>query len=252
MENTTKEPEHAASMKTIAVVVSLALFCTSFAGCLITSDSDNSEQHESEFHGIEYQNSPAVDFTLINQNGQETNLSDYAGMVVVLAFTYTACPDVCNVIEANLAWEKGELGDAYGTEVVFLSITIDPARDNVSHLAEWTEQMGYDWPHLTHDNHTVLTDVYNDWNLVVDDDHINSNGSQSDNGTNDNHDGDSGDLDDITDENGSYTVGHTTLTFIVDQQGNKRLVYVGADWSVHHFLEDLRILTDPDDGEDSH
>ena len=238
-------------MKPIAVLLGLALLCTSFAGCLDTAEED------SEFHGIEYQSSPAADFTLFNQNGQETTLSDYAGMVVVLAFTYTACPDVCNIIEANLAWEKNELGDAYGTEVVFLSITIDPARDNISHLAEWTEQMGYDWPHLTHDNHTVLTNVYSDWNLVVDDEHINSNHDTHDD--NETHGGDesheddeSGNLNDITDESGNYTVGHTTLTFIIDRQGNKRLVYVGADWNIHHFLEDLHTLIGSTHDEHAH
>jgi len=233
-------------MKTGVILLCLALVLTPFAGCLATPDSETSDNKKSKFHGVEYQSSPAADFTLFNQDGGQTNLSDYFGMVIVLAFIYTACPDVCNVIEANLAWEKAQLGDVYGREVIFLSVTIDPARDNVSHLANWTEQMGYDWPHLTHDNHSVLVNVYDDWNLVVDDEHINGDDSQTEHEEDDSdEDDDSGELDDITDENGSYTVGHTTLTFIVDQLGNKRLVYVGANWDVHHLLEDLHALIEP-------
>jgi cytochrome oxidase Cu insertion factor (SCO1/SenC/PrrC family) len=106
--------------------------------------------------------------------------------------------------------------------------------------------MGYDWPHLTHDNHSVLVNVYDDWNLVVDDEHINGDDSQTEHEEDESDEADnSGELDDITDENGSYTVGHTTLTFIIDQQGNKRLVYVGANWDVHHLLEDLHALIEP-------
>ena len=56
-------------------------------------------------------------------------------------------------------------------DVVFVSVTIDPARDTVEHLSEWTEQMGYDWYHLT-DSARALRDVYSDWNVVVDNEHI--------------------------------------------------------------------------------
>ncbi len=137
-----------------------------FSGCLGQSED------KVEFNGIEYREPPAApDFTLLDQNGAEFTLSDLEGKVVVVAFIYTTCPDICLAISANMAWAAENLGGASG-DVVFLSITIDPARDTVAHLAEWTEAMGYDWTHLTAERPSTLIDVYSSWNVIVDNDHI--------------------------------------------------------------------------------
>ena len=90
----------------------------------------------------------APDFTLFDQNGDPFTLSEHEGNVVVVAFVYTSCPDICLVISANLDYIGQNLA-GYSDDVVIVSVTIDPARDTVSHLAEWTEQMRYDWYHLT-------------------------------------------------------------------------------------------------------
>ena len=147
----------------------LILTCSAFAGCIGGDD-----EHHHDFNGIEYDPaSPAPDFTLTDQNGQLVSLSDFEDKVVVIAFTYTICPDVCLAIEANLdAIDEAMPGEE---DLVILSITIDPARDTPSRLLEWTNQMGYDWPHLTSANHSELEHVWHDYSLLVDNDHINSN-----------------------------------------------------------------------------
>jgi cytochrome oxidase Cu insertion factor (SCO1/SenC/PrrC family) len=43
-----------------------------------------------------------------------------------------------------------------------------------------------------------------------------------------------------------YEVGHNTVTFIIDKNGNKRLVYTGSDWSTADFMEDLSYLLHDD------
>ena len=70
-----------------------------------------------------------------------------------------------------MAWAKANLGDA-SDDVVFVSVTIDPARDTVQHLSQWTESRGYNWTHLTAERPSVLLDVYSSWNVIVDDEHI--------------------------------------------------------------------------------
>ena len=101
--------------------------------------------------GTEYRDPPeAPDFTLKNQNGADVRLSDYEDKVVVVAFIYTSCPDVCLVISSNLAYVYENLG-GHSENVEMISITIDPARDTVSRLSQWTDDMGYQWDHLTHD-----------------------------------------------------------------------------------------------------
>ncbi len=126
---------------------------------------------ETELIGTEFIDPPdAPDFTLLDQNGDLFTFSDLEGKVIVVAFIYTSCPDICLIISANMLYVKENLG-SYSEDVVFVSVTIDPARDTVAHLSEWTEQMGYDWYHLTHSAH-VLQEVYRDWNVVVDNEHI--------------------------------------------------------------------------------
>ena len=56
-----------------------------------------------------------------------------------------------------------------------------------------------------------------------------------------------------------YEVGHNTVTYIIDIDGNKRLVYTGSDWSTANFIEDLTQLlhhdsgaTGPSDAHDGH
>jgi hypothetical protein len=40
----------------------------------------------------------------------------------------------------------------------------------------------------------------------------------------------------------TYDVGHSTVTFILDKEGKKRVAWVGSDWSADEFLEDILAL----------
>ena len=64
---------------------------------------------------------------------ERNSLSDLEGKVVVVAFIYTSCPDICLAISANMAYAQDSLGEE-SDDVVFVSVTIDPARDTVEHL----------------------------------------------------------------------------------------------------------------------
>ena len=147
-------------------IFAILLVSILLSGCLGQDDNDI------EFNGIEYREPPeAPDFTLIDQNGEEFTLSDLEGKVVVVAFIYTSCPDICLAISANMAYAQDSLGEE-SDDVVFVSVTIDPARDTVEHLSDWTESRGYNWTHLTAERPSTLMEVYSSWNVIVDDEHI--------------------------------------------------------------------------------
>jgi hypothetical protein len=41
------------------------------------------------------------------------------------------------------------------------------------------------------------------------------------------------------------------MTFVIDKDGKKRLVFTGADWSTEKFMEDLEHLLHHDSGADT-
>ena len=208
---------------------------------LLLSGCVGEAEDELEFNGTEFGDPPlAPDFTLTDQHGDALTLSDLEGRVIVVAFVYTSCPDICIAISANMAWVQANLGE-YEERVVFISITIDPARDTVEHLAEWTASLGYDWPHLTSENSDVLIEVYEDWRIYVDEEHLNDSATDDDSpNSSDEHSHNASDED--ADE--EYEVGHSTITFILDKQLRKRVAYTGTTWDMNGFVEDLQKLVD--------
>jgi cytochrome oxidase Cu insertion factor (SCO1/SenC/PrrC family) len=154
-------------MKILQLLAIFMIISSSLTGCL----GDNVGN---KFNGIEYKNPPdAPDFSLLNQNRENITLSEFEGKVVVVAFLYTSCPDVCLALSANLDWVDENLGE-YSDDVIILSITIDPARDTPERFAAWMEIMGLEWDHLSADRASTLVKVWDEWNIVVDNDHINA------------------------------------------------------------------------------
>jgi protein SCO1 len=67
-------------------------------------------------------------FTLTDQNGNARRLADFRGMLVLLYFGYTSCPDVCPtdlLAIGRLVHALGKDGEA--VQPVF--VTLDPERD---------------------------------------------------------------------------------------------------------------------------
>ena len=118
--------------------------CIAVAICVtvLLSGCMSSEEQGPSLIGTEYRDPPeAPDFTLKNQDGLEISLSDFEGKVVVVAFIYTSCPDVCLIISSSLAYVFDNLGE-HEDDVEIISITIDPARDTVSQLSRLTSDRG--------------------------------------------------------------------------------------------------------------
>ena len=82
---------------------------------------------------------PAPDFTLPATRGGEFRLSRHRGKVVVLAFGYTSCPDVCPTVLAELTQVRAQLGTA-AQRVQVVYISVDPEGDTPPRLRAFVEQ----------------------------------------------------------------------------------------------------------------
>jgi protein SCO1/2 len=79
---------------------------------------------------------PAPDFSLSGSDGAELKLSRYRGKVVILAFGFTSCTNVCPVTLSVLAQTRRKLGAAReGLQVVY--VTVDPERDDAARMREY-------------------------------------------------------------------------------------------------------------------
>ncbi len=70
----------------------------------------------------------APDFLLDGSNGAPLKLSHYRGKVVVLAFGFTSCADVCPITLSTLSQARKRLGRS-ADEVQVVYVTVDPERD---------------------------------------------------------------------------------------------------------------------------
>lgn len=88
----------------------------------------------------------APDFTLRDPGGQAVSLSGYRGRVVLLAFVFTTCPDVCPVISQQMAALQTRLKQEhlFGTKAAMLSVTVDPKTDTADVLAKYAGTFGAD------------------------------------------------------------------------------------------------------------
>jgi protein SCO1/2 len=75
----------------------------------------------------------APDFSLASSKGGTLKLSAYRGKVVLMAFGFTSCPEVCPTTLATLAAARKQLGAAAtGVQVVY--ITVDAERDTARQM----------------------------------------------------------------------------------------------------------------------
>ena len=91
------------------------------------------------------------------------------GKVVLMNFVFTQCGDACPLITAKLVQAKNELGEAFGQEVRFVSISIDPHNDRPQDLAKFAKKFDAvhpEWLFLTGEpaNIEAVTKKLGAWN----------------------------------------------------------------------------------------
>ena len=77
------------------------------------------------------------EFTLESADGP-VSLKDFRGSAVLIVFGYTSCPDVCPTTLANVAQAFSDLKSQGIDRVQGVLISIDPKRDTVDKLKEYT------------------------------------------------------------------------------------------------------------------
>lgn len=71
---------------------------------------------------------PAPDFSLQGSDGHELRIGHFRGKVVLLAFGFSSCTEVCPVTLATFAQARRQLGAA-AADVQVVYVTVDPQRD---------------------------------------------------------------------------------------------------------------------------
>jgi protein SCO1 len=85
--------------------------------------------------------SSLMSMPLTDQDGKTVHLSDFAGKTVVIQDTMTLCQELCPIdtatfVQAAREWAAANPG-ADAANTVFLTITVDPQRDDPAQLAAY-------------------------------------------------------------------------------------------------------------------
>jgi len=83
-----------------------------------------------------------TDTRLLDQDGREVRFYTDAlrGKIVLISFLYTSCTDICPILTHNLSDVQNSLGDRFGKDVFFVSISVDPVDDTPEELKKYAER----------------------------------------------------------------------------------------------------------------
>ena len=159
---------------------------------------------------------PALDFELIDENGQPVDEGDYAGKTTLVYFGFTHCPDVCPTALARLSAAIRELDEPTRDAVRVLFVSVDPERDSPEVLDAYTEAFGPRFIGLTGDK-AALDAVTNRYRVSY-----RLGEPEAD---------------------GSYDVDHSSAIFAFDSGGDARLLMRDTD-PVDSIAADIRRLVE--------
>jgi protein SCO1/2 len=77
-------------------------------------------------------------FALTDQTGTPRTDADFRGRLMLVYFGYSFCPDVCSLALSTMGTAIDDLGDK-GRDVVPIFVTVDPDRDTVARLADYSK-----------------------------------------------------------------------------------------------------------------
>ena len=214
----------------IAAFLCLCLAWSLIAACGGARDS----AHDYSFNGTALSDdSPAPDFVLTDQFGDAVSLSQMRGRAVALSFLFTNCPDVCPVVTTQLKRLYDELG-ADADSVEFVSISVDPERDDPQAAMRYLERWGMadEWRYLTGDRASLeaVWDAYYIAPVIEDADAARTVAASS------------GALGALRAEIAErYTVMHSAPVYLIDREGTRRAVFT-PPLDVSEMAADIRAL----------
>jgi protein SCO1/2 len=141
----------------------------------------------------------APDFVLLDQNGNRFSLSSLKGRTVMMFFGYTYCPDACPTTLTKFRQIKEQMGDK-AQQVAFVFVTVDPERDTPDRLKEYLRNVDPSFIGLTGDRDT-LEKVWKDYGVYAEKEPA------------------------PTGSTAGYYMAHSSFTYLIDRQGNLRLIF---------------------------
>lgn len=89
------------------------------------------------------------DIEIVDQTGQHLRLNSdvIKNRTAVISSFFTTCTSFCPLTQQNLGRLAKVLGNRMGSDVVFISISIDPVNDTPAHMKDWSEKFhtGQGW-----------------------------------------------------------------------------------------------------------
>jgi protein SCO1 len=119
-------------------------------------------------HGVVIPNGKiAADFTLESENGRPLRLAGERGKLVLVAFLYTKCRDVCPLIAADLDSIVRGLGKDAGS-VRVLAVSVDPVGDTLPAVRAYirSHRLGPEFHYLIGTREQLMP-VWRDYNIAV-------------------------------------------------------------------------------------
>jgi protein SCO1 len=154
----------------------------------------------------------APELKLQGSNGQPLRLASFRGKVVLLAFGFSSCGEVCPITLATLAGARKKLGEA-AADVQVVYVTVDPERDDAARMKKFLGSF--------------------------DPSFIGGVGSRAQIDAAQKSYGISSTRQVYPD--GNYTIGHSSSIYIIDRAGGLRAV-MPYGHTADDFVHDLRIL----------
>jgi len=151
-------------------------------------------------------------FRLLGHDGKPRTQADFPGKIIVIAFGFTRCPDVCPTSLAALAAAVDALGeDRKRVQGVF--VTVDPERDTPSLLAKYVTAFDRSFLGLAGDA-AATRQVARAFKVFYQK---------------------------VPTSKGDYTMDHSTGYYVIDRKGRTRLMFRYGQ-SAADMAYDIRLL----------
>jgi protein SCO1/2 len=149
---------------------------------------------------------------LQGSDGRPLNLERFRGKVVLLAFGFSNCGEVCPITLATLAGARRKLAaDATNVQVVY--VTVDPERDDAAQMRKFLGSF----------DPTFIGGVGTRAEIDAAQKNFGISSTKTVNA------------------DGSYSIGHTSSIYMIDRAGGLRAV-MPYGHTVDEFVHDLKIL----------
>jgi len=191
----------------------ISSLCTVFLLTLVAGSTEVFGHHVDDTNERLAKVGPAPEFELTAQDGTRFSINNVKGKVVAVSFTYTSCIDTCPLLTAKMVAVQNKLGNKFGSNVFFVTVSMDPEVDRPKVLERYAKALGCDlegWAFVT-GTETEIQKVAKDYGV-------------------------------FRKKLADGDVEHTLLTSIIDRSGIVRVQYMGMRFDPQEFLHDLNKL----------